>query len=80
EPGVSVEIATNLRTGFRSSIVVEPTEGIADENGEIGFTITAMSRGIDWIAWAVKNEKSEFEFSKNAFDAGLAWGMFVRVN
>ncbi len=74
-----VEISTNLRSGFNRSINVTPLNSFADSNGEINFSITAVSSGIDWVAWAIPNEKGEFEFSKNAYDTGLAWGMFVEV-
>jgi len=79
EPGVSVEVSTNLRTGFRSSIGVSPISGITNTNGEIEFIISAIGEGIDWISWAVQNEEGNFEFSKEAYDAGSAWGMFVEV-
>lgn len=79
EPGVSVEVSTLMRDGLKSSIKVEPANGITDKNGELEFLITAIDKGIDWIAWAVPNEKGSFEFSKKAYDSGLAWGMFVEV-
>lgn len=43
------------------------------------FTISAIEEGTDWIAWAVRNGKGEFEFNKKAYDSGTAWGMFVEV-
>ncbi len=79
KPGVTIQVSTNLRSGLRSSIEVEPVTGITDANGEIKFNIKAVSTGIDWIAWAVPDEKGEFQFTKTAFDSGLAWGMFVEV-
>lgn len=78
-PGRFVEVSTNLRTGFRSSIKVFPIKGITDINAELEFTISAIDRGIDWVAWAIPNEDGEFEFSKREYEAGLAWGMFVEV-
>lgn len=79
-PGVTVEVSTLLRKGLRSSIIVEPEKGITNDKGELEVTITALKRGIDWIAWAIPNEKGIFEYSKHAYDTGLAWGMFVEVN
>ncbi len=79
EPGVLVDVNTLIRRGLRSSIMVEPARGTIDANGELEITITAVSTGIDWVAWAVPNENGEFEFSKRAYDTGLAWGMFVEV-
>jgi hypothetical protein len=79
EPGASVEVSTNLRTGFRSSIRVDPISGVTNANGELEFTVSAVDEGIDWVAWAVPDEKGEFKFNKKSFDTGLAWGMFVEV-
>ncbi len=78
-PGITVEIATNLKPGFRPSIIVEPARGISDANGEIEFIITAIREGVDWIAWAVPNDRGKFMFNKRAYDTGKAWGMFVEV-
>ncbi|MGR3319385.1 MAG: WD40/YVTN/BNR-like repeat-containing protein [Candidatus Anammoxibacter sp.] len=79
EPGVQIEISTNLRTGFKPSITIDPESGLTDSNGEIEFTISAIDTGVDWIAWAIPNDAGTSEFSKQSFDSGLAWGMFVRV-
>lgn len=79
EPGAPLEISTNLRRGRMASIEVSPIRGIADENGGLEFTITAINEGIDWISWAVPNSEGEFEFTKEAYDEGRAWGMFVEV-
>lgn len=79
EPETSVEVSTNLRTGLKSSIKVNPIRSVTDINGELKITITAMRTGVDWVAWTIPNEKGEFEFSKRAYDTGLAWGMFVEV-
>lgn len=79
EPLSFVEILTNLWVGFRSSIEVNPINGVTDINGEIEFTISAIDKGVDWVSWAVQNENNEFDFSKSAYDSGLAWGMFVEV-
>ncbi len=78
EPGVQVEISTKI-SGNRQSIKVEPAKAITDANGEIPFTITAINKGVDWIAWAAPNDNGTVRFNKKAFDAGLAWGMFVEV-
>lgn len=79
EPGIPVEISTNIKTGVKSSIKVTPENGITDINGELEFTISAIKRGVDWIAWAVPDETGEFQFNKRAYDKGTAWGMFVEV-
>ncbi|MGR3177529.1 MAG: MJ1477/TM1410 family putative glycoside hydrolase [Candidatus Anammoxibacter sp.] len=79
EPGRTVKIATKLMKLFGSAIEIEPSSGVTDENGELGITITAINKGTDWAAWAVKNDKEVFEFNKESYDAGLAWGMFVEV-
>ena len=79
EPGAIVEVSANLRKGLRPSVTVEPTIGVADHNEEIEFTITGFKKGMDWISWAVANEDGEFEYDKEAYDNGLAWGMFVLV-
>lgn len=79
EPGAAVEVSTNLRTGLRQAIEVEPSAGITDEHGELGFTIRAIKRGIDWIAWAIADEAGGFKFDKDAYESGRAWGMFVEV-
>ena len=79
-PGTSVNIATRIVSGLIKAIDVDPKEGMVDSEGKIIFTIKALAKGLDWIAWAVPNENGEFEFSKEAYDTGLAWGMFVKVN
>ena len=79
EPGVPIEVKTNLMKSSQSPIKVNPESEITDSNGEIEFTISAVSSGEDWIEWAVLNENGEFDFSKEAYDAGTAWGMFVEV-
>ncbi len=79
EPGVPIEVSTLHRSAFHPCINVDPQNGFTDLNGELEFTITAVGDGLDWIAWAVKNDKDEFEFSKKAYDNGSAWGMFVNV-
>lgn len=78
-PGVEVEVSTLQRQGLYSSIKVTPEKGITDSKGELEVEITGLRKGIDWIAWAVPNEEGIFEFSKHAYDTGLAWGMFVDV-
>lgn len=79
EPGTHVEILSNLRTGFKSSIQVDPVDGVTNENGELEIVISAIGRGVDWVSWAVPSLKGEFEFDKKAYDTGRAWGMFVEV-
>ncbi|MGR3219972.1 MAG: PKD domain-containing protein, partial [Candidatus Anammoxibacter sp.] len=79
EPGKTVEVSSLLRKGFRSAIKVKAARSVTDENGELKITITAIRKGKDWAAWAVKNDKGQFRFNKKTYDAGLAWGMFVKV-
>ncbi len=79
EPGKPIEIGTFARNGFKVSTNISPSKGVPDLNGELEVTITAVRKGIDWIAWAVPNESGQFEFGKIAYDSGLAWGMFVEV-
>ena len=79
EPGKIVNVSTKLRTIFGSNVEIEPAEGVTDENGELEVTITALSKGFNWAAWAVSNDNKVFEFSKKSYDDGLAWGMFVKV-
>lgn len=79
EPGSPVEISTNTRKGLRSTIEVFPTKGVTDENGELTFSITGFNRGMDWVSWAVPNSNGKFEFTKESYDNGKAWGMFVEI-
>ena len=79
EPGFPIEVSTNLMKGSPSAIKVNPEMGITDANGELEFTISAVRSGEDWIEWAALNENGEFDFSKEAYEAGTAWGMFVEV-
>lgn len=79
EPGTPIEFSTYLRSGRSTSIQVSPENGVTDANGQMAFTISAIEEGSDWIAWAVRNDKGEFEFSKSAYNNGTAWGMFVEV-
>ncbi|MGR3319039.1 MAG: PKD domain-containing protein [Candidatus Anammoxibacter sp.] len=79
EPGKTVKIATLLKKGFRSAIEIAPERGVTDENGELKITITAIRKGKDWAAWAVKNDRGQFKFNMKTYDGGLAWGMFVAV-
>ncbi|MGR3319880.1 MAG: hypothetical protein ACUZ8O_15545, partial [Candidatus Anammoxibacter sp.] len=75
----TVEILSLLRKGFRSAIEIEPARSVTDNNGELKITITAIRKGRDWSAWAVRNKRGAFRFNKKTYDAGLAWGMFVEV-
>ncbi len=77
--GVTVNVATDVKNGFRQSSSVEPGSGVTDENMEMVFSITGLKRGRDWIGWAVPNDKGDIKFNKRAYDAGRAWGMFVEV-
>ncbi|MGR3320191.1 MAG: PKD domain-containing protein [Candidatus Anammoxibacter sp.] len=79
EPGKTVEVSSLLRNWFRSAIKIEPARSVTDENGELKITITAISNGTDWAAWAVPNEQGRFRFNKKTYDSGLAWGMLVKV-
>ena len=79
EPYKIVNVSTQQRTGFRSAVTIDPVDGTTDSNGELEFTISALKKGIDWVAWAVQDESGKFVFNKNAYDSGLAWGMFVEV-
>lgn len=74
-----VEVSTLLRQGGSQAIKIDPANDFTDENGELNFTITAINEGKDWAAWAIRNDKGNFEFSKKTYDTGLAWGMFVDV-
>ncbi len=78
-PGKHIEVSTLHRKGYKSAIKVNPVKGITDSNGEMEFSISAIEKGRDWIAWAIANDKGEFVFNKNAYNTGLAWGMFVEV-
>ena len=79
EPGKTVTIGTLLRDGFRSAVELAPENGVTDNNGELEITITAIRKGRDWAAWAVPNDNNVFEFSRETYDTGLAWGMSVKV-
>ncbi len=79
EPGKPVDIASNLRSGYRACIDIEPNNGTVNENGELDITIMAVKAGVDWVSWTVANEEGEFKFDKDAYDTGVAWGMFVEV-
>ncbi len=79
EPGKRIEVSSLLRKGFWSAIKIEPARSVTDENGVLEITITAARKGRDWAAWAVPNDRGQFEFNKKTYDTGLAWGMFVEV-
>lgn len=79
DPNKPVEILTNLRTGKGSAVKVDPVRGVTDANGNLEVTISAIQKGIDWVAWAVPGEESKHEFSKEAYDNGFAWGLFIEV-
>ncbi len=79
EPGVAVEISSQLKKGLRSAIKIDPAKSVTDANGELEITITPLHKGTVWADWAVKSDKGKFEFSKKAYDEGFAWGMFVVV-
>ncbi len=76
---LKIEILTNHRLKLKTSVKVKPAAGIADENGELALTIRGISRGVDWVAWAVEDENGEFKFDKDAYANGNAWGLFVEV-
>ncbi|MGR3219424.1 MAG: NHL domain-containing protein [Candidatus Anammoxibacter sp.] len=77
--GQTKEVSTQITNWFWSGIKIEPARSVTDENGELRVTITAVKKGSDWAAWAVPNDKGQFQFNKKTYDIGLAWGMFVRV-
>jgi len=79
EPGLEIEISSHMRDGVRSSIEVFPSRGITDKNGELTFSIVGVNEGIDWVSWAVRDDKGKFLFNKRAYDEGTAWGMVVEV-
>ena len=79
EPDTFIEVSTSLRKGLRSSIKIEPTTALTDRNGEVKFTISAVTRGIDLISFAVPNDNGEIEHTKKAYDEGFAWAMFVKA-
>lgn len=79
EPGVSVEILSRLKKGLLSSIHVNPARSVTNDNGELEILITALRKGVDWVAWAVPNNRGEFEFNNEAYKAGRVWGMLVEV-
>lgn len=74
-----VDVSTNLRTGDIVSIQIDPAKGVTNREGQLEFTITAIEKGIDWVACAIPDENGDVEFSKKAYDNGNAWGMFVEV-
>ncbi len=76
---LKTEISTSPRPKFKTSVKVKPEFGFVDNNGEFEFTIRAISRGIDWVAWALKDENGEFKFDRDAYTNGTAWGLFVEV-
>lgn len=79
QPNNIVTVYTKRNADLQSSVKISPLRGIADDNGELKFTITATEKGSDWIAWAVQNSEGKHEFSKEAYNNGTAWGMFVNV-
>lgn len=79
EPGVEVEVSTKLRKGIRPSIDVTPRKDIVDQDGILEILITGINAGIDWVAWAIQDSNGKFSFTKDAYDDGTAWGMFVDV-
>ena len=78
-PDSLVEVSSKMRSGIRSCIRVTPEFGMTDSNGKLTVIISAINRGIDWIAWCVPNQDGKFDFSENAYDNGTAWGMIVNV-
>ncbi len=79
EPGITLEVVTNLKSGPNRSIEIDPVIGKTDNNGELNVTIRAIGKGIDWVAWGVPNDKGVIEFNKKAYGNGTSWGMFVEV-
>ena len=79
-PNTFIKIITNLKDGIRSSIMIDPVDGITNKNGKLVFAITAIDEGINWIAWAIPNDSGKIELNKNAYDNGYAWGMFIEVS
>lgn len=73
------KFTTNLKTTEHKIANVSPEEGETDGNGRFRFTVTAKKKGSEWIAWCLPNEKGEFEFTKDNYRKGLAFGMFVKV-
>ncbi|MGR3319099.1 MAG: MJ1477/TM1410 family putative glycoside hydrolase [Candidatus Anammoxibacter sp.] len=74
-----IKVSTELRTGDKVSITVDPVDGITESNGELEITLTAIDKGIDWISWAIPDKDGNLKFDKKAYKNGNAWGMFVIV-
>ncbi len=79
KPDTLVEVSSKMRSGIRSCIRITPEFGMTDNNGKLTITISAVNRGTDWIAWCVPDHEGKFNFSKDSYDNGTAWGMIVNV-
>lgn len=79
DPGEPVDVSTFLIGGFSSAIGVDPAGGVIDENGRFAFDITAVKRGVDWMALSVGNKDGGFAFDGGAVGAGVSAGIFVLV-
>lgn len=77
--GRGLKISSEIRAGNSISVNAEPAEGVTDDNGELTITLTAIDRGIDWLAWNIADKDGDMRFDKEAYDSGRAWGMFVLV-
>ncbi len=42
EPGIPINVLTNVRKGLKLSIKLDPIKGVTDTNGEIQFTISVI--------------------------------------
>ena len=74
-----VKIEAALKAGEKVSVRVTPGSGMTNENGEFNVRITGGEKGIDWIGWSIADKKGKFNFSKEAYDSGTAWGLYVVV-
>ncbi len=79
DPNVSVKISKRLRAKLRQFVIIEQLNDVSDDKGEIGFNIKAVKEGISWFAWSVAKGEEKKSFSKESYDDGDAWGMYLRV-
>ncbi len=74
-----IKLESNMRKANSITVIVTPDHGVTDGNGRIKFNVSTKKKGSEWVAWALANEKGEFDFSKDAYKKGLACGMFIKI-
>ncbi len=74
-----VKVATDVKAFSDEIVNITPSQGFTNINGDLVFQISGLQKGSAWVSWGIKDENGEFNFNRDYYKNGIAWGMFVIV-